>query len=240
MTVREAHYQFQLNLDRVSSFANPGFNPGEIDTFLNEAYLIFIKQRTGINNATRSGFETSQKRIDDLGALVIKFPEQPAMIPVEVSSGILEIDLTKTSEPYLTLINAYANVIISSSCTLKIPLKFVQHDDFNETMRDPFQKNNREFIPYNVGRNSSATGQSIYVYTDLNVESVVIEYIKYPKRISIGTYTHMDGITYPNQTFETLPQTHIEIVDIACQLAALSTQSPEYLQTRTQKLLVNE
>jgi hypothetical protein len=106
MTARELHYQFKLNLDRVDSLANPDLNPAEIDWLINEAQLIFIKQRMGMNNQKRSGFETSQKRIDDLGNLVIKFPLQASLTPVQVSPGVLEVNLKDTLFPYLFLISA--------------------------------------------------------------------------------------------------------------------------------------
>ena len=103
-SIKELHYQFKLNLDRVDSLANPDFNPAEIDWLLNEAQLIFIKQRMGMNNQKRAGFETSQKRIDDLGNLVIKFPLQPGLSPNEVSPGVLEINLKDTLYPYMFLV----------------------------------------------------------------------------------------------------------------------------------------
>jgi len=106
MSTSELHYQFKLNLDRVDSLANPDLNAVEIDWLLNEAQLIFIKQRMGMNNQKRSGFETSQKRIDDLGNLVIKFPLQTAITPTEVSTGVFEVSLKNTLYPYMFLLNA--------------------------------------------------------------------------------------------------------------------------------------
>jgi hypothetical protein len=106
MNIKEIHYQVKLNLDRVDSLANPDLNPAEIDWLVNEAQLIFIKQRMGMNNQKRAGFETSQKRVDDLGNLVVKFPNQPSISPTEVAAGIFEINLNSTLLPYMFLLNA--------------------------------------------------------------------------------------------------------------------------------------
>lgn len=239
MTIQEVHYQFKLNLDRVDSLANPDFNPAEIDFFLNEAQLIFVKQRMGTTNAKRSGFETSQKRIDDLGNLVVKFPLQPYIVPVLVSPGVYEVDTTTTTLQYLYLINAYA-IVQKEDCEIRIPLKFVQHDDINDALRDPFNKDSKEFIPYNVGRNSANTGTSLYIYSTQNIIGVSLEYVKYPKRVSFGNYTYLDGVLYPPSSFETSEQTHREIIDIACQLAAQSAFNPQYVSVTDKKTVMNE
>ena len=202
--------------------------------------MIFVKQRMGTNNTKRSGFETLQKRIDDLGNLVVKYPYQPLIVPTEVSAGVYEVDLTQTVLPYLFLVNAYAVVQPAEDCELHTPLKFVQHDDINETLRDPFVKKNKEYIPYNFGRNSTNSGTSLYIYTSKNITGVALEYVKYPARVSLGTYPYINGVTYPQNTLETAEHTHREIVDLACQLAAQNTQNPEYIQIRNQKLLINE
>ncbi len=240
MTIAELHFQVKLNLDRVDSLANPDLNPAEIDWLLNEAQAIFIKQRMGMNNQKRAGFETSQKRIDDLGNLVIKFPLQPGLSPNEVSPGVLEINLKDTLHPYMFLISTWADVEIAPDCLKRTPLKYMQHDDYLDSFRDPFNNDSLEFIPYNMGRSTTSSTPSIYIYTSQTVPTVYVEYIKTPSRVSTGSYTYLDGVIYPQNTLETSEHTHREIVDIACLLAAQDTQNPEYVQLRSQKLLTNE
>lgn len=122
-----------------------------------------------------------------------------------------------------------------------MPLKFVQHDDYRESLRDPFNSPSLEFIPFNFGRASSDTGSSMYIYPgEYTIPAVYIEYIKYPSRISFGNYTYLDGVVYPEATSELSEHTHPEIVDIACQVAALATENPEYIQLRNQKILIQE
>lgn len=105
-STKELHYQFKINLDRVDSLSNPDFNAAEIDWFLNEAQLIFIKQRMSMrSNSKQKGFEESQKRIDDLGNLVIKFPNQVGITPSLVSPGIYELPLSALTYPYLFLLD---------------------------------------------------------------------------------------------------------------------------------------
>lgn len=238
MQVQELHYQFKLNMDRVDTLSNPDFNAAEIDWLLNEAQLIFVKQRYSTNNLKRSGFENTQKRIDDLSPLVVKFPTQPAITPT-LTSGIYEVPLSSLAYQYLFLVNIYVDATINN-CSVRVPLKFVQHDDIARTLRDPFDGPSDESFPYNFGA-ASTTGTSIYIYPgSYTIENVYIEYLRYPSRISRGTYTYIDGTVYPPATSELPDHTHPEIVDIATQLASLNIESPEYIQLRNQKVLINE
>lgn len=240
-SIRELHYQFKLNIDRVDSLSNPDFNVAEIDWLLNEAQLVFIKQRMNpSSNPKQRGFEQSQKRIDDLGTLVIKFPAQAGITPQNPSNGVYELPLQNLAFPYLYLVSAWVEAEVTPGCTKKIPLKFTQHDDYRYALEDPFNSAGEEFIPYNIGRASNSSAEALYIYSNYPVSKVYIEYVKYPQRVSFGTYTYLDGVVYPEQTLETSPATHPEIVDIACTLAGLNTQNPEYIQLRQTKSLIHE
>lgn len=240
-SIRELHYQFKLNMDRVDSLSNPDFNVAEIDWLLNEAQLIFVKQRMNpSSNPKQRGFEQSQKRIDDLGNLVIKYPLQDGVTPLNPASGIYEVPLVNLSFQYLYLISSWVDAEITPGCTKKVPLKFTQHDDYRYALEDPFNSAGEEFIPYNIGRASNSSNEALYIYSPYTISKVYIEYIKVPQRVSYGTYQYLDGVTYPEQTLETSPSTHQEIVDIACLLAGSNTQNPEYIQLRQSKILIHE
>jgi hypothetical protein len=81
----------------------------------------------------------------------------------------------------------------------------------------------------------------MYIYPgDYFIPSVYIEYIKYPSRVSFGNYTYLDGVNYPQTTLELSDLVHQEIVDLACQIAGLNTENPEYIQLKNQKILIQE
>jgi hypothetical protein len=240
MTVQELHYQFKLNMDRVDTLSATDFNREEIDYLLNEAQLLYVKRLYNGTNPLKTAFEQSQKRIDDLSTIVIKFPLQPALTPTKVQ-GVYEVPLSSLSFEYLFLIAAYCDIQLKEDCSKKIPLKFVQHDDYREALRDPFNSPSTESIPYNFGRSTNSSGTSIYIYPQtFDISSVYIEYIKKPARISYGTYTHLDGVSYPTNSSELPPHTHDEIVNIACQIASLNIESPEYIRLKTEKVFAQE
>lgn len=185
----------------------------------------------------RIGFENTSQRIDELSTLVIKYPLQPFIVPT-LDSGVYEVDLSTLTFTYLHLLNAKAEVTLNS-CLSTVPLKFTQNDDLLESLRDPFNSPSLEFLPYNMGRNSSST-VSMYIYPgDLEVSKVYIEYLKKPARISLGTYIYIDGIAYPPTNCELPEVSHNQIVDIAAQIASLNIENPEYLKLKSQKVFIN-
>lgn len=72
MTIEEMHIAVNLGVQKIASFQVDNLLPQEIDHELNSAMDSFIKQRySPMGNKYRDGFEQSQKRIDDLRALVV-------------------------------------------------------------------------------------------------------------------------------------------------------------------------
>lgn len=240
MSTPELHFAFNLGMDRFGTLSKENFNKAEIDWLLNEAQMIFLKRRTSPRNNRNEGFEASQKRIDDLSPLVIKYPLQPGLIPI-LDSGVYIVDLGSLDYTYYQLVDASADVLISADCTKSVPLKFVQHDDIRTVLRDPFNNASIEGIPYNFGRSLTGTNSSIFIYPNqLSVSKVYLEYLKRPSKVFYGNYTYIDGNVYAEATLEFPEHTHSEIVDIACQIAALNIESPEYIQLKSQKVFEQE
>lgn len=242
MSINEVHYEFKLMKDRVDSLSNQDFNPAEIDWFVKKAQLKFIEHRMApYSNRRAQGFEASQKRIDDLSTLVIKYPLQPAIIPT-LDNGVYEVPLSSLAFPYLHLVSAYADVTVATDCTKEVLLHFIQHDDIREALRDPFNSPSLEFLPYNFGRSSSSSSQSsIYIYPGtLVIPAVYLEYVRYPKSPSLGNYTYLDGTTTTPQDLELPPHTHSEIVSLAVMIASLAVEDPQSVQFKAQDLALSE
>lgn len=241
MTIQEFHYAFKIAMDRVDSLSNIDFNPYEVDFFLNEAQKVFINRRfSAMSNPKLQGVEASQKRIDDLSTVIVKYPLQPGITPV-ADSGVYELNLSNLLFPYFHIMSASADVLTSPGCESRIQLKFVQHDDYRELLKDPFNDADFEFIPYNFGLSSDQTTSSIYMYPNqYSIKKVYVEYIKQPAKMSLGTYTYIDGTTYPPTTSDLPTYTHNELVDIAVQLASLAVANPEYVEYKNYKANNNE
>lgn len=230
------HYDFNNKMDRVSTLSNPDFNRAEVDWFLNEAHLLFAKRAFSPDHKDRQrGFEVMQKSIDEIAPLSIKYPVQPA-IALTQHTNMYEADLSNLAYDLLYFIRGEVDAT-SSNCVSRVPLKFVQSDDISEALKDPFNKSSLDYILYTVGRSSTGSGESLYLYPGtLTLGDFYPEYIKYPRKVYYGGYTYIDG-TVTVQTNSELPEsTHPEIVDIAVALAAANVQSPELLALKNAKL----
>lgn len=240
MSIRELHFAFKMAKDRIDSLSTEDFNAAQIDWLLNEAALIFTKTRFNGHSIKGRGFEADKKRTDDLSTLVIKYPSQSGLVPT-LDNGVYEVALSDLTYPYLHFISGTVTAVDTDNCSATIPLKFTQHDDYRELLRDPFYSPSLEFIPFNYGRASSSTGTSIYIYPgEYTIPMVYLEYLKYPARVSLGTYTYIDGNIYPEATLDLPEHTHLEVVDIATQVAALSIENPEFIQLKNQKIMIHE
>lgn len=239
-SIKSLHFAFDLGMDRFGTLSKENFNKAEKDWLINEAQMIFLKRRTAPRNNRNEGFEASQKRIDDLSTLVIKYPLQPGLLPT-LDSGVYIVNVDDFAYDYYQLIDIYVDVALANNCTKQVPLRFVQHDDLRVTLRDPFYNGSLESIPYNFGRSLTSSNPAIFIYPNsLVVSNVYPEYIKYPSKVNFGNYVYIDGVTYPESTLEFPEHTHSEIVDIACQIAALNIESPEYIQLKSQKVFEQE
>lgn len=241
MTIQEMHYDYDVKIDKVASSGKANFTLAEKDWLLNRAVEMFIKQRYGINNPHKTGFEGTQKRVDDLKSLVIKYPLQPSLTPTFLDGNIYEVRLDQLEYPYWFLIRGTAEIVYDD-CTQSASLKFIQHDDLNHALRDPFNKSSREEILFNFGRSSTdPTKDSIYLYPgDQVIGNIQLEYIKQPAKLNFGGYVYIDGLAYPQQDCDLPEHTHSEIVDLAVQLAAGIIEDPNYVQLKTQQVFIHE
>lgn len=236
MRIDQMHYNFELELDRVASNDRPDFMPWEIDEYLNKAIWKFVKTRYGISQQ-KFGFETNQKRIDELASLHIKSPEvQPPVVPISLGNGRWEVRLSSlgnniNGQYFRYLFLTAAEVVIrKGKCTKKIRHTQWQIDDRKLSLSEPSWKWNR--IIANFGRSTFITIptdnpnildrqfdtadlvindglasekfnndelRSLFFDTtthdgieQFTLDSVCINYIKYPNRVFFGGYNHLD------------------------------------------------
>lgn len=116
MTIQELHYDFKLKANRIDTSVNTDFNPAQIDWLLNEAQLIFIKQRFTTSNNKKRGFETTKKRVEDLASLIIKYPTQPELTPLKLSDNVYETRLNELTFEYMFFIDGQVNISLSNDC----------------------------------------------------------------------------------------------------------------------------
>ena len=249
MTVEEMHYEVKLKLNKVDSQDYENLIVPEIDWYLNEAQDIFIKQRYGISNNKRSGFEASQKRIDDLREIVVK----GQIIPFSTSSADLNAFEACLPANYMFYVRSRLD-IEKEGCGEKTAVSAVQiqHDDLNEVLNDPFYSPSFEWeeVPI-VFMDSSlelCNNGSVLGYSDgsFTLNNLRLDYLRHPLRISWANGMGTGGYIYPNgvtavglQNCELAEHTHHEIVDLAVMIASGDLDHPNF-QMKMLKTQLNE
>ena len=189
MDVGEMHYEFKLKLNKVDSLDYTNFLVPEIDWYLNEAQHIFIKTRYSGNNSRAAGFEQSQKRIDDLRNIVVR-DTILATIPTSSDPSVYEAVLPSTGlERYLFSLRIIANGF-KSTCEGKLNCILTQHDDLNDTLKNPFYAPSFEWrevpIVFGTSGGGASDANKVFVYTDgsFSITSLNIDYLRHPARIA--------------------------------------------------------
>ena len=253
MDVGEMHYEFKLKLNKVDSLDYNNFLVPEIDWYLNEAQHIFIKTRYSGNNSRAAGFEASQKRTDDLRNLVVK-DQIIATIPTSSDPSVYEAILPSIGpERYMFALRVMANGT-KADCEGKLNCIQTQHDDLNDTLKNPFYAPSFEWREVPVVYGTSGAGASdlnkLFVYTDgtFSITSINFDYLRHPARIAYpsvftgGQYLLPDSsgtLITADQNCELAEHTHKEIVDLAVSIVAGDIDHPG-IQSKMLKTSINE
>jgi hypothetical protein len=254
MTIDQMHYGFKLGADKVDSSDLLGFEPYEIDEYLNQAIWNIMKDRYGVKlgDGPKRGFETDSVRIAQLSALHIKSPVlQPAIQPRaigETGSGLYELRLNdlgrNISGQYfrcLFVTDAYVKAR-KDGCDKYIPLDPERSVERQTVFSDPswtwsklgysFGRSTYQhphFTPTGSTQHPDSTAEienldrynndelvSLYLITkdkygtpQFDIDEVYVSYVKYPNRVFIGGYDHIDG-----QSKNDSPQIHCDLDDM--------------------------
>jgi hypothetical protein len=204
----EMHLAFRFGMDKLDSLNMPNFLQSEIDLLLNQAQERFIKQRYGINNNKRQSFEETQKRTDDLKELVYNASLTPNPTNSDNKPNGVFVDLPSTvGQEYWFAVNEECEIELvdchDETITRRVPVRAIQHDDYNKIITDPFEK------PYSLEvLRLMLNGQVELISDGSTINTYYLRYIKKPVKI-----------TYNTVDCELSEHTHQEIVDMAIALA---------------------
>lgn len=244
MNIQELHYSFNLKVDKIDSLSEESFNDAERDWILDYATGIFVKQRLGVNNIKREGFEVTTKRINDLRSLHKKeFEITPSLYKANLYEAALN-DITNPSDSSIPKDYWFATRlradIRKGTCNKNIGISNVQTDDLNEGLKYNFYKPsfnwNRVLVTFNDdsagNENPDEILGSIFLHTDsFEVVKLYIDYIKRPNRVWLGTYNTLNSkLVVGNTPVQSdLPDhTHEELTTLAAKLAQELISDPNY------------
>jgi len=225
MNIATAHIEFKLALDKVSSSSYPELLPEEVDYFLNEAVIRFIKQRYGKNNIYNLGFEEIQKRTDDLKGIVVT--SNIARVIVSGETNTYKYNVSSLTPAYMFFIRARVGVTKGTCEEQFNSIKIVQQDDLEKLRVDPFNKTSvLEPLAY-------FEDGGIYVLQDstFTIGNLKLTYLRKP---TVIVYTNTTS-----ELCELSEHTHKEIIQIAVNIAIENIESRR-LQTQTEQVKVIE
>jgi len=207
MEIARFHIEFSVFLDKRSTSQVPELPPESIDLYLNEAQERFVKTRYGGNNIYRTTAEETQKRTDDLKA-ILKTVELNLSL-----DSLQEAYYLIFPEDYMFL--ARTRVHSTSPCSMwSKKVKLVQHDDLEILKNDPFNKPiPEEALAYLEGDKLMFSSPSL-VY-----DKAQITYYKRPRLMNLGTYGE------DLSECELSEHTHKEIIQIAVDIALENIES---------------
>lgn len=225
MTISEAHQEFKLRLDKLDSLNYPDILPEEIDSFLNNAQEVFIKDRYGITNTKRQSFEETQKRAEDLKNVVVNYITTPL---AHNSSNIDDnAQYVNLPEDHWFIVEDRAKITYKDcngkNITERVRIEAINHDEFANVIDNPFKKPSTTRL---VKLMTNGNLELIHS-PDVTINEYHLRYIKQPNKVSLDD----------NITFELSEHTHSEIIDISISLVLENIESKRLV---TQKQFVKD
>jgi len=244
MTIKEMHYDLKQKLNKIDSQQYANLKVPEIDFKLNEALELYIK-RVAEPRDPKSvfGFETTQRTIDDIRALVVNQNMSGntclSATLYDSNTGSYTVDIP---QDYMFYISSHAIATKNSCLNKELRVRVKQHDD--EFRYSPFDKSSFEWRFVNL----TFFGNKLRIYTDgtFSINNLCLNYIKkhpyihnaagYPG----GQYRHLGTNVMLTGTQDCLlaEHTHREIVDLAVLIISGDLESPNY-QIKQNKLNID-
>lgn len=221
MTASELHKMFKMELDKYDNISSyPSFLPKEIDYFLNTAILRWVKTRLSGLNSHRSGFEMSQKRIDDLRTLVTYAIWNADDVEKDYISDIPAIKIDYPSD-YMFEVGDTVKITLPNdkSFTTDTQEATIENIDskLNNSLSD-FKLRNNKARPIKLHIDN--TIYILYNY-DYSIETYTLMYIKSPDKINYSTNPSGNLNILPDHAWD-------EIVSLATRLALENISDNRY------------
>lgn len=238
MNIKEMHYDFKQKLNKIDSQQYRNLKVPEIDWKLNEAINLFVKIVAEPKYATRLGFETSQRTIDDIRTIV----ENNKKLPDVVSIDPLEFSFALPTN-YLYYVGTAKMKLSKGQCSVQAD-KVIdrQHDD--DFQSSPFDRSS--FLWREVNIRFYKEGIKVFTSGEFEPSDFHINYIRKPASVNNsesypgGQYKTLAGNVLDANIDCDLPiQTHREIVDLAVAITTGDLQIPDY-QIKKDKLNYNQ
>lgn len=213
--------EFKVEVDKVDSFNSANFLQEEIDIILQNAYEAFIETRMSGLNIHKTGFEETQKRIDDLKGLMKTYNSTTFSTSSESLNNSVFVDLPSDYRHAIqeTVFPVCSSDIVNPKEIEVIPIK---HGMYNRLLKNPFSAPSTNKVLRLAYQNKHEL-----IYKDININAYRLRYIKEPLKIDVAQIRTPIGLN-GTDSIELDESTHREIVQIAARMALQNINSPRY------------
>lgn len=248
MTTEEFSLEFDIHYNSITGHQSPGIDLYEKSVFLSKAQLEIVKSYYSVkSNRKQEGFESSEKRRQDLKELIKDYKSSNSF--VNDSNIHSQSRFFNIPDDVFLIINEKVRVI-SEGCDLNklINIKPVTHDEFNIQIDNPF-KNPDNRVAWRLDFSTIDNDKVVEIVSPFNIDGQLeyqLRYLKYPRPIILtdlellypGENLSIDGYT-SEATCELSEEIHKEILDRAIEIA-LRDYSPQKLEAAVSTNLRNE
>lgn len=235
ITVKDLLYDIEMKLNKVATNSHQSIPREDQIRALNEAQIQLVKQKVDTNNIYKLGTDSFNKRIDDLRVLI---PPDTKLSVSFKDSTIYNFNITPTD--YMFFVKCYILADKGTCTNRRLDVNIIPHRDVVEWLTNEHLK--PSFLYQETFGTLSANGIDIYIGDDGFVPtSLLLTYIRYPKKIDLAGYIHLDGIT-PSTTVDCELPFYLkdELVDLAVQELAMDTENLNALEVTNQRIINNE
>lgn len=233
MIIEELHYQVRQKVNKLDSGFRRDFNDAEIDDALNEATLMYIHDLyTQYNNR---GAEHDNESVVKIRPLIITYPIAPAIIPTSsTTDGVYTFQLPSQ------FLYPLRQRIKSNDCSDEfIQVSLIKHDELDALLKDYHYKPSLKWkrsIGVIGSLNSNAQAMFIYTGGEFSANSLYLDYIKKPNKVSIGGYNDIAGNLKAKVESDLPEEHHFRLVDYAAVILHGIIENSNGLQVSLTKL----
>lgn len=231
MTIQETILKIKQRLNKLDTNDYDNVPLWDIIEAINKATLSLISRKYGYNNATKTGFESTRKRVDDLQILVNDEP--------------YDLSILKKSNYYTANIpdNYLHFVRIDVEATKGKCIKNIRSYQVEESNIHTYMANYHMKPSFLWGETLvTIANDKIKIYTDdeFDIKSAKLVYMRLPIKVDIEGYTHLNGQNSTNIHPEFNDDVMEEIIDEATRILKGDIQDGLGLQISQQNLNMGE
>jgi len=234
-------YKIDLRLNKLATNDHQAIPVENKIVSLNSAQDKLIKLRLDENNIYHQGLDAFKKRYEDLQHLIEPFHLHPLSLElVDPQLNKWSAQLSNLIPLYMFYIDSYvlANKGVCRDHTIYVNRDLTKHADITVLLAN--NNVNPSFEYQETFCTISSDAYEAYTDGSFNFTNAYISYLRYPVRIDAPGYIHGDGVTSTEVDCELAAYLEDDIVDLAIQDLAMSTENMAASQASQQRTQTNE